>query len=282
MTVMFWLAGIAAVSAGVSGWLIVGSLDWLSRNHVARLDRLSSVDLVELFLFVDPKTFVWVNAVALFVFPALAAIYFGVASAILVAIAVMISPSLIHRYLRVRRMRLLNRQLPDIASAIAAGLRSGLALGQALDFVVRHQPRPASQEFGLMMREHRIGLTLEAALENLSKRHDSRDLGLLVATFGVARDLGGGLAEALERFSATLRRRITLEDRVAALTAQGRLQGWIMGALPLVVGTALGVMDPGFTATLFGTAPGWITLAIVATLEIAGFFLIRRIVSIEV
>lgn len=276
------VATVAAFAAATIGWMVASSLGWMSRAHTERLGQLSRVELAELFLFVDSRIFLLVNGVALIFLPALTAVVFGGASAIIVAVLVMVAPSATYKVLRRRRLRRLDRQLPDVAAAIAAGLRAGLSLGQALDFVVRHQPHPASQEFGLTLREHRVGLTLELALENLSKRNESRDLSLLVATLGVARDLGGGLAEALERFAASLRRRLALEDRIDALTAQGRMQGWIMGLLPIVIGAALGLMDPGFLQALFGSPIGWATLCIIVVLEAAGFFLIRRIVRIEV
>lgn len=276
------VATVAALAAAAIGWIVASSLGWVSRAHTERLGHLSRVELAELFLFIDPRIFLLTNGIALILLPVLTALVFGAAGAIVVAVLVMVAPSVAYKVLRRRRLRRLERQLPDVAAAIAAGLRAGLSLGQALDFVVRHQSHPSAQEFGLTLREHRVGLTLETALENLSKRNESRDLALLVATLGVARDLGGGLAEALERFAAALRRRLALEDRIDALTAQGRMQGWIMGLLPIVIGAALGLMDPGFLQALFGSAIGWVTLCIIVVLEAAGFFLIRRIVRIEV
>lgn len=279
---MWFTAGGVGAAAALAGWVITKWLVWTSQRHTERLTRLSDVELVELFLFVDPRLFLKLNAAALLTLPPLAFFILGWLGGVWVAVLVLVAPSLIYRTLRVRRMRRLEAQLPDVATAIAASLRSGLALGQALDQVVRHQPRPAAQEFALMLREHRIGLTLDAALENLSGRNESRDLSLLVSTLGVARDLGGGLAEALERFASAARRRLALEERIRALTAQGRLQGWIMGALPLVVALALGSVEPRFFSMLFGSPLGWATLTLIVTLEVAGYLLIRRIVRIEV
>lgn len=278
-----WLAaGGVGAAAALAGWVITKWLVWTSQRHTERLTRLSDVELVELFLFVDPRLFLKLNATALVLLPPLGFLTLGWLGGVWIAVLVLVAPSLIYRTLRVRRMRCLETQLPDVATAIAASLRSGLALGQALDQVVRHQPRPAAQEFALMLREHRIGLTLDTALENLAGRNESRDLSLLVSTLGVARDLGGGLAEALERFASAARRRLALEERIRALTAQGRLQGWIMGALPLVVALALGSMEPSFFSMLFNSPVGWATLTLIVTLEGAGYLLIRRIVRIEV
>jgi tight adherence protein B len=121
------------------------------------------------------------------------------------------------------------------SSAIAAGLRGGLSLWQALELVPRHQPRPVAQEFALVLRQQRLGLPLEEALQGLAARTGLHDVRMLVATLGIARDLGGGLAEVLERLAESVRRRVAMEDRIEALTAQGRMQGAIVGALPVLV-----------------------------------------------
>ena len=133
-----------------------------------------------------------------------------------------------------------------------------------------------------MLREHRVGLPLEQALQGLAERSGLHDFHLLVATLGIARDLGGGLAEALERFASTLRRRLALEARIRALTAQGRLQGVIMGALPLALGWVLYLMEPSVMGRMFSEPLGWVVLALIAVLEGAGYLLIRRIVDIRV
>jgi tight adherence protein B len=104
----------------------------------------------------------------------------------------------------------------------------------------------------------------------------------LVAVLGIARDLGGGLAGALERLGASMRRRLAMEDRIRALTSQGRLQGIVMSALPLVLGAVLWVLEPEHMRKLFTEPLGWLTLAGVLLLELGGFVLLRKIVRIEV
>jgi tight adherence protein B len=105
---------------------------------------------------------------------------------------------------------------------------------------------------------------------------------MLVATLGIARDLGGGLADALERFGASIRRRLVMEDRIRALTAQGRLQGIVMGVLPIALGAVLFVLEPVQMRKLFTEPVGWLTVGGVVLLEFGGFLLLRRIVSIRV
>ncbi len=275
-------AAAFAACATIAGATVASVLRWSSRRHQNHLSHLSRVELVELFLFVDLRQFLRLNAAAVLVLPLLAFLVAGAGVALAVLVLVLIAPSSVYRWLRVRRRQALLRQLPDVAAALASALRAGLSLSQALEQVVKFQPRPSSQEFSLMLREHRLGIPLDRALTGLAQRAGTRDFHLLVATLGIARDLGSGLAEALERLSSMLRRRLALEDRIRALTAQGRLQGLIMGALPIFLALVLGVMQPEMMTMLFREPAGWAVCGLVVALEAVGFVLIRRIVNIEV
>jgi tight adherence protein B len=256
---------------------------WGSRRHEQRLTRLSRVELAELFVFVEPARLVRLNLVALATLPVIVGLV--TASLLLAAAAfavVLVLPALVYRRLRRRRLRALQRQMPDAIAAVAASLRGGAGLWQALESVPRHQPKPVSQELALVLRQHRLGMPLEEALDGFALRSGLHDVRMLVATLAIARDLGGGLAEVLERLSQAVRRRVAMEDRIDALTAQGRLQGRIVGALPVLLGGVLYLMEPGPMSRLFLTPVGWFVLAVIAALEIVGALLIRRIVRIDV
>ncbi len=276
------IAAAFALFAAAVGTIATIALRWSSTRHQNRLSHLTSVEFVELFLFVEPKQFLRLNLAAVVVLPLVAFILIGAGAAVAVLVLVIVAPTLAYRWLSARRRAALVRQLPDVAAALSSALRAGLSLSHALEQVVKFQPRPSSQEFSLMLREHRLGVPLDRALWALAHRAGSRDFHVLVSTLGIARDLGGGLAEALERFSSMLRRRLALEDRIRALTAQGRLQGVIMGALPILLGGVLLFMEPETMSLLYREPIGWAICAIVVALEALGFMLIRRIVNIEV
>ena len=275
-------AAAFALFAAMLGAGLTAIFRWGSNRHRDRLAHLTTVELAELFLFVDARVFLRLNIIAVIVLPLLVFLMAGLVPAVVTALSVLVAPTLVYRWLKSRRRLALQRQLPDVADALASALRAGLSLGQALEQVVKFQPRPSSQEFSLMLREHRLGLPLDRALQGLALRASSRDFDLLVATLGIARDLGSGLAEALERFASTVRRRIALEERIRALTAQGRMQGWIMGALPILLAAVLTMMEPATMLMLFSRPAGWAVCAAVLVLETVGFLLIRRIVTIEV
>jgi tight adherence protein B len=274
---------LAAGALAILAVLAARAGAWGSRHHEQRLMRLSRVELAELFVFVDPRQLVRLNLLAVATLPVMVGLVSG--SVLLAACAfaaILVLPALLYRRLRRRRQRALQRQLPDAIAAIAASLRGGAGLWQALESVPRHQPKPVSQELALVLRQHRLGMALDEALQGFALRSGLHDIRMLVATLAIARDLGGGLAEVLERLSQAVRRRVAMEDRIDALTSQGRMQGRIVGALPVLLGAVLYLMEPGPMSRLFLTPIGWMVLAIIAALEVVGALLIRRIVRIDV
>lgn len=271
-----------AVCVGLVAWLLLRVLTTTMGWQRDRLTHLSRVQFEELFLFIDTATFLRWNVLGALLIAACSALVLGPIGVLVAAAVSALAPTTLHRWFRRRRLRALERQLPDIADSIAGSLRSGMGLGQAIARIAAHQPPPAAQEFALVLRENRLGVALDEALASVAVRSGLRDLHMLVAVLGIARDLGGGLAGALERLAASMRRRLAMEDRIRALTSQGRLQGIVMGALPLMLGAVLWVLEPEQMRKLFTEPLGWLTLAGVLLLELGGFVLLRKIVKIEV
>ena len=165
---------------------------------------------------------------------------------------------------------------------MAGAMRAGASLPLAIEAMVREVQAPLSQEFGLVLREQRMGIPLDEAFENLGKRVPSPDLGLVVAAARIARDVGGNLSEVFNRLADTLRQKAVMEGKIKALTSQGKLQGWIVGLLPLGMILVLYQMEPGAMLPLFISVLGWAVLAVIAVLELMGAFMIRKIVTIDV
>lgn len=278
----FWVALAGALAVTICAVGLATSFRWGSQQHHKRLAHMSEVGFAEMFMFLDAPTFLKLNVLAVLIAPIAAGMLLGWVAAAVALIAALLAPGLGFRWFSRRRRRAMQRQLPDTATALATALRSGLSLSQALEQVVRHQPKPVSQEFSLMMREHRIGVPLDRALAAMAHRIQLRDFDLLVSTLAIARDLGSGLAEALERYAQSVRRRLALEERIRALTAQGRMQGLIMGVLPLLLALVLTFIDPVWMWPLVSTSIGWVTLAVICLLEWVGFLLIRKIVDIRI
>ena len=133
-----------------------------------------------------------------------------------------------------------------------------------------------------MLREQRLGVTLEQSLTNLARRMPTQTTTLVVSAMRIASETGGGLAETLERTANTIRSRLQMEGKIGALTAQGKLQAWVVGALPLVLMAVLNRMEPEAMNLMWHTQMGWSVLAIIGFLEVMGVYLIRKIIAIDV
>ncbi|MBU3725385.1 MAG: pilus assembly protein [Burkholderiaceae bacterium] len=180
-----------------------------------------------------------------------------------------------------RRYRAIRYQLPTVIELLATSLRAGLSIRAALTQLVKQSARPISQELAMLDRMQRIGLPLERALADWAARLPVSELQLLTFTISVSAASGGGLSESLDRLAASFRQRLVLEEKVDALTAQGRMQAWVMVALPLALALVLTAMDPESMTSLWTTSSGHLVLGLVTTLEVLGLIWIRRLVRFQ-
>jgi tight adherence protein B len=273
------------LAAGSAFFLALLALDAVRRafeQYKRRYLARSVNDLSGMFLFLDPNQILRLNLCALLLLAAAGYWAGGVLLAALAAVAGFFSPSLLVRFYRRRRLLRFNAQLADGLQQMANALRAGFTLQQAIDQVGREGNAPLRQEFGLLIKEVKLGLPLDDALTAMAKRVGSEELDLLAISTAIARQLGGNLAELFESIAATIRERFRLEGRIAALTSQGKLQGLIVAALPLCVGLFLDAYRPDLIAPMFETAYGYVLVGAVVLLQGTGFVLIRRIVAIDV
>lgn len=243
----------------------------------------AKTSLGEFFLFLDPAQLWTLNLVVCGGLTLCSYVVTGSSAlAVLVGAFSLATPWCVLKSLRRRRLERLDQQLPDFLLALAGALRAGQGMQSALRQIVPQAPEPLSQEFGLMLREQRMGVALDDALSGLYRRITTEGMGLVVSSLKIAMQSGGNLAETLERIAATVRARLQLLGRIRALTAQGRMQAWIMALLPPGMVLILNELDPEAASALWHTTQGWLVLGAVAVLEVAGVLLIRRIVDIDV
>ena len=133
-----------------------------------------------------------------------------------------------------------------------------------------------------VFEEQRWGMPFEEALLGLGDRVDLPDVRILITAILVQREVGGNLAEILEKVSATMRVRFTVRRQVRVYTAQGRLTGYILAAMPILLGLAITALNPEYMAILFEEPMGKVLIAAAAVLQFLGFLLIRRIIDIEI
>ncbi len=245
--------------------------------------RKSRARLSELFIFADTDLLWKLNLTAVIVLPVIVWLVLGspvLGGATVVAIALL--PRFALRWLKKRRLDQLHGQLPDALLMLASGLRGGANLQQAMEGLSRDLSPPISQELALVVREQRLGVAFEDSIEHLAQRVPSQDMQLVSSALRISREVGGNLADTVARLGDTIRKRLLMEQKIKALTSQGRLQGMVMTALPALIVLALLQIEPQAMGALFHTVRGWAVLAIAIIFEVLGYFWIRKIVSIEV
>ena len=191
-------------------------------------------------------------------------------------------PILYMRSAKKGRQRAFTQQLPDVLTLLAGALRAGNGLSQAMQMLVDELPPPVCDEFGRVMRGVGLGVSVPQALNDMAERIATDDVQILVTAVIVQYEMGGNLAETLDTIGETIGDRIRIQREIAVLTAEERLTGYILAALPLFVAGIVSVLNPRFISQLF--APGWVRLLPVAAvfMQLVGLLVIRRITSIEV
>jgi tight adherence protein B len=277
---MRWMVCICAFAAAMMMvWVVRG----VYINWKASFTQAAKVSLEDMFVFIDPKSVFHLNVGVFIVLPVVVYVVTGVAGfALIAALLGAALPRVTWAIMRSRRRNRLTVQLPDGMNMMAGSLRAGASLQMALNLVVTEAPAPLSQEFSLLLREQRLGLALEDSLRGMQQRLEMEEIDLFVSALTIAKEVGGNLSEILERLAATLRQKATMEGKIRALTSQGKLQGLIVGALPLFLAGALYVMDPQAMTPLFTTPYGWGVMAGIAVLLALGGFFIKKIVTIDV
>lgn len=274
-------AAFASIVLGCAA--AVGIVGTRARRWRDRFDADLGAGLRQSFVYLDLGRLFRLNLATLAVVGTVAAATTG--QPLAVALAVFSAgalPGFGLAWLRRRRLARLAAQWPDATMMVAGGLRAGSSLPQAIAQAARELPSPTGRELDLVAREQRLGVGMDAAMASLERRVPLDGVVLFAAAVRIAQESGGNLAETLERLADTLRRKAAVEGRIDALTAQGRLQGWVMAGLPLAVGGALFAIEPHAMRPLLTTWQGWGVCTLVLVLEALGLHAIRRIVDIDV
>lgn len=180
-----------------------------------------------------------------------------------------------------KRRKIFESQLCDALMISTSCLRSGLTFQQAMETIAKDMDAPISTEFARACSEVNFGSSLDKALSDMVDRIKSPDLMLAVSAVSVQRQTGGNLSQILETIANTIRERIRVKADVAAVTAQGRTSGILIGILPIGLGLVLNLINPGYMSLMFSTSIGRILLIVCVVMEIVGFLLIKKIVDIK-
>lgn len=191
-------------------------------------------------------------------------------------------PGKVINVLHKRRTKRFVVQMVDGLSLMSNAMRSGLNVPQALQLCSDELGNPLSQEFQLVLSQNKLGISLEGALSNLSVRMQHDDIEMFTTSVNILKETGGNLAETFETIAYTIRERIKVESKIAAMTAQGVMQGVIVVLMPFALGAILYTIDPQRIEPMFTTIPGWVLLTVMMTLQALGGFAIWKIVQVRV
>jgi len=210
----------------------------------------------------------------------------NLAIAIVLAIAAYFAPLLWVSIVSAKRKQAFNDQILDTLIMIANGLKAGYSFLQALEMVSKESLPPMSKELKRVLKENSLGMNLEDTLVALNGRVESEDWDLVTTVVLIQRQVGGNLAEVLEKIGKTIRERMRIKGDIQTKTAQAKVSGMLVAALPFGLGVMIYIMNPGFMSKLFtfkmGWFRGWFLVIGGIIWEIIGILIIKKIVDIEV
>lgn len=243
-----------------------------------------------MFIEVDPNKITWVLLIMSFgmgiltfcLLAFLGKILLGTLLGIVVLIAGWKSPRPIVDFFENKRKKKYQLQMVDALNLLANGLRAGLTMPQAIGMVVDELPPPVSQEFNLVLQQAKIGVPLDEALENLKKRVYTEDNEMFVTSVNILRETGGNLAEVFDTIVLVIRERVRLQLKIETYIASGKIQAYIIGAMPFLMILMFGSGDPDYFPLLFGTVLGIIALIVICGMVALGMWVIMKIINIKV
>lgn len=281
---MFWIAIVSSgFSLAIAFWIGQALFIQAKERYKSYLVRDAKYNLREMFVFIDvthlwPAVVCLAMGIGLFCWLLLDQILISTS----LALVVLCLPRFILRRAVRARLDAFEQQLPDALIALSGAMRAGVSLGVALKQVVQNSEAPFSQEFGLVLREQRVGISLSEALHNLHDRMSTENVQMTTTLLRVGSSSGGSLASLLEQLSMTIRTRLHLSMKMQVLTSQGLMQAWIVGSLPAVLLFVLSFIDPYSISLMFNTYIGQLVLGLVVLLEVAGVLMLKRILRIQI
>lgn len=201
---------------------------------------------------------------------------------LITTVTVMLVPLMVVLQKRNKRFNSILEQLPDALEMMVRSLQAGHSFSSALQMVATEMPEPIAREFGKTYEEQNLGLNIKAALENLVERVPILDLKLCVTAVLIQREIGGNLSEVLRNISHTVRERFRIQGEIRVKSAQARLSGMIVSALPFFLFFWINLVNAGYMKPLYDHPNGIYILGTGIGMQVLGWLIIRKIVDVEV
>ncbi len=257
---------------------IVGGIQFYKHSYIQHL----GLGLKESFVLLDSKTLLAMNVSLILLLGVLGYLFMGFWGMLALIIFAAIFPRFFVKQLRKRHSKIFVHQLPDCLSSIASSLKSGASLIRSMEIAIQEQTPPISKEFAVILSEYKMGRKLEESFDDLYKRISRPEVELLNSAISISRAVGGDLADTIESLADTLRERAKVQNKINALTAMGKMQGWVSCLIPGLVALALFKQEPEAMEVLISEPIGWITLAVISVMMLGAIFVINKIVDIDI
>lgn len=203
----------------------------------------------------------------------------------LAALAAAIASTIPYFYVRrrrARRSRDFEEQFPEAIQLLTRAIRAGHPMISGMRMVADEGPPEVAAEFRQTTEEQRFGLQFEDALLSMVDRTNLLDVRIFAIAVLIQREVGGNLAEILDSLADTIRGRFYIRRQLRIYTAQGRLSGYALAALPFGVGGIIWLMQPEYIGVLFTTALGWFLVGSALFMQMVGALWIRKIIDIDI
>lgn len=241
------------------------------------------LELVRAGIRLRPSEFVGTVLLSTLLCPAIA-LFFTHLPLILIGAAILglIVPFLVLKAMKAQRMARFSAQLPDALTLIASSIRSGYSFMRAIQVVSEQMVPPISEEFERVLKETNLGSPAEVAFANMVRRVPSYDLDLVVTAVVIQQQVGGNLAEIMDTIAGTIRERVKLQREISALTAEGKLSGWICFVMPFFMLAIMTALNGDYMRPLFETPQGLMMIWIALALQFVGGVIIKKMLSVDV
>jgi tight adherence protein B len=191
-------------------------------------------------------------------------------------------PNMYVRHRRTKRFNAFEELLPEAIDLVGRALRAGHPLSAGFKMAADDGPEPVATEFRRVFEEQRFGLPVQDSLLSMADRVNLVDVRILVTAILIQREVGGNLAEILDNLAAVVRARFTIRRQIRVYTAQGRMTGYLLSALPLILFALLYTINAQYMSILFTDPIGKILVVVAVTMQFIGFLWIRKIIKIEI
>lgn len=239
------------------------------------------MNLSDMFMFMDPDMLVRYYTTALVVVPLLVLIIRRDFLSVLVAVVFMaVVPKIMYGSIKKSRMKKFDEQLPDAFMSLASSLGAGTSLMLLKPWQPnsRHRWR---KSFPCWCAKSKLGVNFDQAMVDMEKRIQSQDFRVALSAIRISREVGGNLVED-GKAGRIPHGKAAMEGKIVSLTSQGKMQGYVMTGLPILLACALNVIEPEAMSKLYTTTVGYVVLGVIVVMLGIGFSIIRKITTIDV